>query len=172
MAGELGYALAKQHLGLVYGGSDVGLMGEVANAALQGGAEVIGVIPGRLAQKGVAHPDISQLHVVDTMHERKALMAELADAFIALPGGIGTIEEFFEAVTWSQLGFHHKPCGLLNVCGYFDRLLEFLDLMVEQQFLKPVHRETVLAAEKPEELLHQLMHYKVPQVDKWIGRDT
>ena len=172
MARELGRALAEQHLGLVYGGSDVGLMGEVANAVLHGGAEVIGVIPGKLAQKGVVHPNISQLHVVDTMHERKALMAELADAFIALPGGLGTIEEFFEAVTWSQLGFHRKPCGLLNVCGYFDKLLEFLDLMVAQQFLKSVHRETVLAAKTPKELLHQLLHYEVPQVDKWIGRET
>jgi uncharacterized protein (TIGR00730 family) len=171
-AQHLGQTIAARGFGLVYGGSNVGLMGVVANAALERGGEAIGVIPARLAGKGVAHPQLSKLHVVDTMHERKALMAELSDAFIALPGGIGTIEEFFEAVTWSQLGFHRKPCGLLNVCGYYDHVIAFLDHMVAQHFLKPVHRDTVLVNDSPEALLDQLAGYTVPQVDKWIGRET
>jgi len=171
-AKQLGEILAERGLDLVYGGSDVGIMGIVANAVLEHGGEAIGVIPNRLAGKGVAHPQLTKLHVVNTMHERKALMAELSDAFIALPGGIGTIEEFFEAVTWSQLGFHCKPCGLLNVCGYYNHLIAFLDHMVAEYFLKPVHRETVLVHDSPDALLKQLIGYKVPQVDKWIGRET
>ena len=172
VARQLGNILAARNLGLVYGGSDVGIMGVVANAVLDQGGEAIGVIPARLADKGVAHPQLSQLHVVATMHERKALMADLSDAFIALPGGIGTIEEFFEAVTWSQLGFHRKPCGLLNVCGYYDHLIAFLDHMVAQHFLKPIHRATVLVNTSPDALLEQLLTYEVPQIDKWIGRET
>jgi uncharacterized protein (TIGR00730 family) len=171
VARQLGETLAARKLGLVYGGSNVGIMGAVANAALERGGEVIGVIPARMAAKGVAHPSLSQLHVVETMHARKALMADLSDAFIALPGGIGTIEEFFEAATWSQLGLHRKPCGLLNMCGYFDALIAFLDHMTAEHFLKPIHRETVLVSDAPDALLDQLLSCNVPQVDKWIGRN-
>jgi uncharacterized protein (TIGR00730 family) len=171
VARQLGRILAAGEFGLVYGGSNVGMMGAVADAVLEQGGEAIGVIPSRLAGKGIAHPQLSKLHIVDSMHDRKALMAELSDAFIALPGGLGTIEEFFEVVTWSQLGVHHKPCGLLNVCGYYDHLIAFLDHMVAQYFLKLVHRETVLVAETPEALLQQLITYEVPRVDKWIGRE-
>jgi uncharacterized protein (TIGR00730 family) len=171
-ARQLGQVLAEQKLSLVYGGSNAGLMGAIADAVLEHGSEAIGVIPLRLAEKGVVHPNLSKLHVVDTMHKRKAFMAELSDAFIALPGGIGTIEEFFEAVTWSQLGFHRKPCGLLNVRGYYNHLITFLDQMVAQYFLKSIHRDTVLVDEAPEVLLQKLLNYEVPQVDKWIGREA
>ena len=170
MAEQLGCVLAERNLGLVYGGSNVGMMGKVANAALQGGNEVIGVIPERLAQKGVAHPNLSKLHIVGSMHERKALMADLADAFIALPGGLGTIEEFFEVLTWAQLGIHRKPCGLLDVCQYYSKLLGFIDHAVSQRFVKKEHRSMVLIAESPEMLLQQFQEYQVPQVDKWIDR--
>jgi uncharacterized protein (TIGR00730 family) len=137
---------------------------------LQEGGEVIGVIPEKLVQKGVAHTKLPKLHIVGSMHERKALMAELADAFIALPGGLGTIEEFFEMLTWAQLGIHQKPCGLLDVCGHYGKLLEFLDHLVSQKFLKPEHRSMVLVAETPEMLLQKFQSYQAPQVDKWIGR--
>jgi uncharacterized protein (TIGR00730 family) len=169
-AKQLGRVLAERKLGLIYGGSNVGMMGEVANAALQKGGEVIGVIPEKLAQKGVAHPNLSKLHIVGSMHERKALMADLADAFIALPGGLGTIEEFFEVLTWAQLGIHRKPCGLLDVCQYYSKLLDFLDHTVSQRFVKKEHRSMILVAEAPEILLQQLQEYQVPQVDKWIDR--
>lgn len=169
MAKRLGSVLAEKNLGLVYGGSNVGMMGEVANAALQGGSEVIGVIPKKLAQTR-AHPNLSQLHVVDSMHERKALMADLADAFIALPGGFGTVEEFFEVLTWAQLGIHRKPCGLLDVCQYYKKLLDFLDHAVSQRFVKQEHRSMVLVAETPEMLLKKFQEYQAPQVDKWIDR--
>jgi len=172
-ARQLGHILAERNLGLVYGGGSVGMMGVVADAALQAGGEVIGVIPEKLFQKeGVAHAHLSKLHVVDSMHERKALMAELADAFIALPGGLGTIEEFFEVLTWAQLGIHWKPCGLLDVCHYYDKLLEFLDDAVAQRFVKAEHRSMVLVAETPEMLLQQFQSYQAPQVDKWIGREV
>jgi len=168
-AQQLGRVLAESHLGLVYGGGRVGIMGAVADAALQAGGEVIGVIPEKLFRKeGVAHTNLSKLHIVDSMHDRKALMAELADAFIALPGGLGTIEEFFEVLTWAQLGLHRKPCGLLDVCHYYDKLLEFLDYAVSQRFVKHEHRAMVLIAETPEVLLPQLREFQVPQVDKWI----
>ena len=167
-AQHLGRVLAAQNLGLVYGAGSVGVMGALADAALQAGGEVIGVIPEKLAQKGVMHGSLSKLHVVGSMHERKALMAELADAFIALPGGLGTLEEFFEVLTWGQLGFQHKPCGLLDVCHYYDQLLAFLDHAVTQRFLKPEHRAMVLVAESPEVLLHRLQTYQIPQVEKWM----
>jgi len=169
-ARQLGRVLAERNLSLVYGGSNVGVMGEVANAALQEGGEVIGVIPEKIAKKGVAHTNLSQLHVVDSMHERKSMMADLADAFIALPGGLGTIEEFFEVLTWAQLGIHRKPCGLLDVCRYYNKLLDFLDHAVSQRFLKKEHRSMVLVAETPEMLLQQLQEYQMPRVDKWIRK--
>ncbi len=166
-ARSLGRQLVEEGLDIVFGGADVGLMGEVTNSALACGGKVIGVIPEAIAGK-VGHERISELHVVPSMHERKKLMFELSDAFIGLPGGLGTLEEIFEILTWAQLGFHTKPCGLLNLCGYFDRLLEFLDHSVEQRFVKQAHRDMLLVAESPSELLTQFRLYRAPRVDKWI----
>jgi uncharacterized protein (TIGR00730 family) len=165
----LGTALAQRGLGLVYGGSSVGLMGVLADAALAAGGEVIGVIPQRLVDKEVAHRGLADLRVVDSMHQRKALMAELADGFVALPGGIGTLEELFEVWTWAQLGGHDKPCALMNVAGYYDRLLGFLDHAVEEGFLRPVHRNMVVVADEAHRLLALLDDYRAPEVTKWIS---
>lgn len=154
-ARQLGHALASRNLGLVYGGTDVGTMGELANAALEGGGEVIGVVPRIFVEKEIAHATLSDLRVVDAMHERKGLMAELSDAFIALPGGLGTIDELFEMVTWTQLGIHRKPCGLLNVCQYYRKLADFLDYSVSEGFIKVPHRSLILVDESPEALLKQ-----------------
>jgi uncharacterized protein (TIGR00730 family) len=170
-ARKLGAILAKSGIGLVYGGASVGLMAEIANAAMQARGEVIGVIPRSLVEKEVAHAGLTDLRVVDSMHQRKALMAELSDGFIAMPGGLGTLEEFFEVLTWAQLGMHTKPCGLLNVDGFYDRLLAFLDHAAEQQFIKPVHRASVLVADSPERLLAQFEMYRAPVVEKWIDRE-
>ena len=152
-ARQLGHALASRNLGLVYGGTDVGTMGELANAALEGGGEVIGVVPSIFVEKAIAHDALSDLRVVDAMHERKGLMAELSDAFIALPGGFGTIDELFEMVTWTQLGLQRKPCGLLNVCGYYRKLANFLDYAVSEGFIKTPHRSLILIEESPDVLL-------------------
>ena len=152
-ARQLGHALASGNLGLVYGGTDVGTMGELANAALEGGGEVIGIVPRIFVEKAIAHDALSDLRVVDSMHERKGLMAELSDAFIALPGGLGTIDELFEMVTWTQLGIHRKPCGLLNVCGYYRELANFLDYAVSEGFIKEPHRSLILIDESPDMLL-------------------
>ena len=146
-AAELGRTLAVRQLGLVYGGARVGLMGALADAALGGGAHVIGVMPEALVAKEVAHRGLSELRVVSSMHERKAMMADLADGFVALPGGLGTLEEFFEVLTWAQLGLHGKPCGLLDIDGYFDGLLKFLDHSVGEGFVKAEHRRMILTAE-------------------------
>ena len=145
-ARHLGRVLACRNLGLVYGGASVGIMGEIANAVLEEGGEVTGVIPRMLMEKEVAHTGVSDLRIVGSMHERKALMAELADGFIALPGGLGTFEEFFEVLTWEQLGMHQKPCGLLNVGQYYSKLVDFLDYAVFQQFIKAEHRSGVIPA--------------------------
>ena len=145
-------------------------MGALADAALDAGGEVIGVIPRALIAKEVAHRRLSDLRVTESMHERKALMAELSDAFIALPGGYGTFEEFCEVLTWTQLGLQRKPCGILNVEGYYDHLLRLFDHAVAEQFLKPAHRQMVVADSDPESLIHRLLEHEVPQVDKWIGR--
>lgn len=171
-ARELGYALAERGLGLVYGGGNVGLMGVIARAVLERKGEVIGVIPSWLVEREVALTDLADLRVVATMHERKALMAELADAFAALPGGLGTVEEFVEVLTWAQLKLHAKPCGLLNVGSYFDGLLSFLDHAVAERFVDPGHRSRLLVAEQPEALLDQLTSYKPTDVDKaeWARR--
>ena len=158
-ARQIGRLLAQRAMTLVYGGGDVGLMGVVADAAMEHGGIVIGVIPKSLVDKELAHHGITKLYVVDSMHERKAKMAELSDAFIALPGGFGTFEEFCEIVTWSQLGFHQKPCGILNVKGYFEPLLSLFDRGVTEQFIRPEHREIVISAESPDELLEQLTRY-------------
>lgn len=170
IAACLGRALAKRDIGLVYGGASVGLMGVVADAAQSHGGEVIGVIPRSLVEKEVAHSSLPDLRIVESMHERKALMGELSDGFIALPGGIGTLEELFEVWTWAQLGHHDKPCGLLNVGGFYDGLTSFLDHVVEAAFLKPVHRDMLVVADDVDALLSALFAYRPPCVDKWIAR--
>jgi len=161
--------LARRGIGLVTGGGSVGLMGVVADAVLEAGGEAIGVIPHALNSREIAHLNLTTLHVVDSMHERKAKMAAMADAFVAMPGGFGTYEEFFEAVTWTQLGVHKKPCGLLNVAGFYDPIVEFLDHAVREQFIRPAHRETVLVDSDPDRLLDALEKVVLPEVPKWIG---
>lgn len=165
-ARQLGLALAERKLTLVYGGGSVGLMGQVAGACLDGGGEVIGVITRQLVNMEVALTSLENLYVVETMHERKAKMAELSDGFIALPGGLGTIEEFFEALTWSQLGIHKKPCGLLNTAHYYDSLLAFLDTAVDKQFIGSVPRQMVMVDDTAEHLLDRFESYQAPHVDK------
>ena len=165
---SLGNEIARRGLGLVYGGASVGVMGVVANAVLEHGGEVIGVIPESLATKELAHPGLSDLIVVASMHERKARMAELSDGFVALPGGWGTLEELFEVLTWAQLGMHEKPCGLLNVAGYFDHLFRFLDNAVEEQFVRDGHRAMLLMDDDPAALLDRFADYRAPRVRKWI----
>ncbi|MBT8339489.1 MAG: TIGR00730 family Rossman fold protein [Desulfatitalea sp.] len=166
-AAYLGRCLAKRGVGIVYGGAQVGLMGTVASSALNHGGEVIGVIPELFAEK-VKHNELSKLYVVPTMHDRKKKMYDLSDGFMALPGGIGTIEEFFEILAWAQLGCHKKPCGILNVLGYFDGILEFVKHSVHQQFLKTEHREMIMVDKDPDALLKQFEKYKAPTVPKWI----
>jgi uncharacterized protein (TIGR00730 family) len=166
----LGAVLARRAVRLVYGGARVGLMRELADAVLQAGGEVTGVIPESLRFREVAHTDIRDLRIVGSMHERKALMSDLADAFLAIPGGAGTLEEFFEVWTWAQLGIHRKPCGLLNVHGYFDGLLTFLDHAVSERFLRIEHRSMVLVDEDAERLLERFIAYRAPDVAKWIDR--
>ncbi|HZX26949.1 MAG TPA: TIGR00730 family Rossman fold protein [Telluria sp.] len=155
-ARALGRAMAAQGLGLVYGGGNVGLMGVIADEVMRGGGTVIGVIPQALMDREVGHMGLTRLHVVKDMHERKAMMADLADGFIAMPGGMGTLEELFEMLTWSQLGIHHKPIGLLNVDGYYDRLLGFVAHMQEQGFVKPQHAALMMAESGPDALLARL----------------
>jgi uncharacterized protein (TIGR00730 family) len=171
MAEAMGALLARRGIGLVYGGGNVGLMGIVADAALAGGGEVIGVIPRSLADREIAHGGVTDLRVVDSMHTRKALMAELSDAFIAMPGGVGTFEEFFEAVTWTQLGVHRKPCGLLNVGGFYTPLAAFIDQAVTEGFIKPIHRAVIVVDDDPERLLNSLATITLPDVPKWIRRE-
>ena len=169
-ARQLGRALAKAGITLVYGGGRVGLMGVLADTVLGSGGEVIGVIPKALVRREVAHAGLSDLRVVDSMHERKALMSELSEGFVVLPGGIGTMEEFFEVLSWAQLGMHSKPCGLLNVEGYYEPLLAFLDHAVVQGFLGEKHRSMVLAETEPELLLQAFARYRAPEVAEWINR--
>jgi uncharacterized protein (TIGR00730 family) len=168
-ASELGQALVRRGLGLVYGGASVGIMGTVADAVLAQGGEVIGVIPSALDAKEITHPGLTELHVVDSMHARKAIMSEVADGFIALPGGWGTMEEIFEILTWAQLGFHQKPCGLLNESGYFDHLSAFLDQAIDQQFVKPECRPMLMIEAESDALLDRFKGYKPPRVKKWIS---
>lgn len=169
-AGELGRLLAERGIGVVYGGARVGLMGVLADAALAAGGEVTGVIPQALVAKEVAHAGLTDLRVVTSMHERKALMSDLADAFIAMPGGWGTLEEFFEVLTWAQLGLHRKPCGLLNVQGYFDRLMAFLAHTIDEGFVRPEYAEVLTVAAAPGELLDRLASSTPPRVEKWLDR--
>lgn len=166
-ARALAAVLVERKLGIVYGGGNVGLMGVLADAALGCGGEVIGVIPRKLVDKEVAHRGVTELRIVETMHERKALMNDLSDAFIALPGGFGTLDEFFEVLTWSQLGFHGKPCALLNVAGYYDRMLAMLDHAVAERFLRPAHRELVIADTDPSRLLQRLSAFSPAPKGKW-----
>ena len=169
-ATDLGHALADRGIEVVYGGAHVGLMGTVADAALEAGGHVIGVIPQSLVDREIAHPGLSDLRVVDSMHERKAVMAELADAFVALPGGVGTLEELFEVYTWNQLGLHAKPLGLFNVRGYFDGLARFLDHAVAERFVTPKHRAMLLVSEDLDELIDGLDGWQAPRQPKWIDR--
>lgn len=167
-ARRLGTLLAASDLELVYGGASIGLMGETADAVLQNGGRVIGIIPSFFAGR-LAHTNLTALHVVETMHERKQMMFELSDAFIALPGGLGTAEELFELLTWAQIGHHEKPCGLLNVCGYYDKLIDFVDHAVSQRFVRPEHRNMILVDDRPEGLLNQFREYRAPRVEKWLA---
>ena len=166
----LGSLLARRGIGLVYGGGNVGLMGVIADAALAAGGEVIGVIPKALADREVAHHGVTELRVVDSMHTRKAMMADLSDAFIAMPGGVGTFEEFFEAITWSQLGLHRKACGLLYVAGFYTPLAAFSDQAVSDGFIKPVHRAAIVVDDNPERLLDTLTTIDLPDAPKWSNR--
>ena len=166
----LGSLLARRGIGLVYGGGNVGLMGVIADAALAAGGDVIGVIPKALADREVAHHGVTELRVVDSMHTRKAMMADLSDAFIAMPGGVGTFEEFFEAITWTQLGLHRKACGLLNVAGFYTPLAAFIDQAVSDGFIKPVHRAAIVVDDNPERLLDTLTTIDLPDAPKWSNR--
>ncbi len=168
MARRLGQALLDREYELIYGGADVGLMGEVANTVLRAGGVVRGIIPESFAHK-VSHEGLTELRVVPSMHERKKIMFDLSDAFIALPGGFGTLEEIAEVLTWAQLGLHAKPCGLINVNGYFDQLLSFLDSTVAKGFMRLEHRRMLLVADEPCGLLDQMKTYQSPIVEKWVG---
>nr|MBI3613672.1 TIGR00730 family Rossman fold protein [Nitrospirota bacterium] len=167
-ARALGGLLAGEGIGLVYGGGGIGLMKLLADAVLDAGGNVTGVIPHALTIQEIAHPRVTDLRVVGSMHERKALMAELSDAFIALPGGYGTLEEFCEVVTWAQLGLHRKPCGLLNVAGFYDPLLAQLDRQVAEGFLSPTMRTLVIEAKEPGQLLTALKAYRSPVMERWL----
>jgi len=170
-ARELGTLLAREGIALVYGGGSVGLMGILADAVLAGGGEVIGVIPHALWAREVGHRGLTDLRIVETMHERKATMADLADAFIALPGGLGTLEEIFEIWTWAQLGLHQKPVGFLDVQGFYAPLMEFLDRAVRARFVRDEHRAIALLARDPESLLRRFDAWQPPRVEKWITRE-
>lgn len=170
-AQQFGALLAERDIELIYGGGSVGLMGELADSVLSNGGRVVGVIPQFLLDKEVGHVGLTQLKVVNTMHERKALMAELSDAFVALPGGIGTFEEFFEVWTWGQLGLHAKPYALLNVANFFDPLLAFLDHVVAERLLRNEHRRLLLVESEPVKLLDKLMAARPTQLPKWIDRE-
>ena len=170
-ARALARVMAERGIGLVYGGGRVGLMGVLADTMLQAGGEAIGVMPQALIDREIGHRDLTELRVVDSMHERKALMAELADAFVAVPGGIGTLEELIEVYTWSQLGIHRKACGVLNVRGYYDHMAAQLDHAVHEGFLRPQHRAVLSVASEPAELLDRLAAYEPPAVGKWLELD-
>ncbi|WP_237060331.1 TIGR00730 family Rossman fold protein [Microbulbifer sediminum] len=170
-AEALAAELVARDIGLVYGGASIGVMGAVADAVLAGGGRVTGVIPEALAVREVPHPNVTQMHVVGSMHERKAMMEQLSDGFIALPGGLGTLEELFEILTWAQLGFHRKPCGLLDVAGYFQHLASFLDHCVNEQLLQPQYRNMLLEADTPAGLLARMNDYQPPAMDQRLTRD-
>jgi uncharacterized protein (TIGR00730 family) len=171
-AEKLGIELVSREYELVYGGANVGLMGVIADAVLARGGKVTGVIPADLAAREIAHEGLSELRVVSSMHERKLVMSELSSAIIALPGGLGTLEELFEMLTWAQLGMHKKPCGLLNIRGYFDQLLGFLDHAQSQRFIAPEHRSMLLSDSEATTLLDQIENYSPPSVEKWLDRGS
>jgi uncharacterized protein (TIGR00730 family) len=171
-AAELARLLTAEGIGVVYGGGGVGLMGALADAVLAEGGEITGVIPRSLVEREIAHRDVPDMRVVVSMHERKALMAELADAFVALPGGIGTLEELFEVYTWAQLGLHQKPCALLNVAGYYDGIADFLDLAVKERFLRQETRDLLMVEDEPGVLMERLKAFEpLAAVPKWIDRE-
>ncbi len=170
-ARSLARLLVEQNIRLVYGGGNVGLMGIIADEVMSAGGEVIGIIPESLDKKEVGHRAITELRVVGSMHERKAQMAELADGFIAMPGGIGTFEEFFEILTWAQLGFHEKPCAVLNIAGYYDGLLTLCNTAVSEGFLRPAHRQLILEDSNPEFLLEKMRNLKPLPLEKWLDKE-
>jgi len=168
---RLGQVLAKKNIDLVYGGAKVGLMGAIAEGALNNGGKVIGVLPTFLKSKEIAHSELTELILVESMHERKTLMHEMSDGVIALPGGFGTMEELFEMLTWSQLGLHKKPIGMLNIDGFYNALISLLDNMVEKGLLKPKNREMLLVDDNIDSLLYQMEQYIAPYVPKWIDEE-
>ena len=168
-ADRFGNILAREGIELVYGGSRVGMMGRLAAATLQAGGKVVGVIPGAVMNRELAHQELTELRVVKSMHERKSEMADLSDAFVALPGGLGTTEAFFELLTWAQLGLHQKPCAMLDVAGYFQPLVRFFDHMAHEGFMARPHRDMVLVEEDPEELVRRLRSYQPPATPRWIA---
>ncbi|MBL1223187.1 TIGR00730 family Rossman fold protein [Chryseobacterium sp. L7] len=167
----LGQTLAKKHIQLVYGGADTGLMGAVADGALSENGKVTGVLPHFLQSKEIAHKNLTELVIVETMHERKTKMNDLCDGVIVLPGGYGTLEEFFEMITWAQLGLHKKPIGILNIDGFYDDLIKLVQTMVDKGFLKQVNRDMLLISGNIEELLEKMRNYEAPTVGKWISKD-
>lgn len=167
-ARELAQTLVDKDITLVYGGAKAGLMGVMADYALKCGGKVVGVLPKSLLGIEIAHQGLTELHLVDSMHDRKALMSQLADGFMILPGGAGSLDEFFEAYTWAQLGYHHKPCGILNIDGYYDHLIQFLDNAVAKGFIKTIQREMIQIESSPQNLLAAFSRYQAPQVNKWI----
>lgn len=167
-AKEFAQLLVASDIDLVYGGSHMGIMGVLADSVLEGGGKVSGVIPQSLCDKEVAHKGLTELHIVSSMHERKSLMAMLSDGFVAMPGGYGTLEEIVEVLTWGQLQFHEKPCGLLNVDGYFDHLLAYFEHAAREGFLRTEHRQMLMVARTPAELLDLFEHYEPPVVKKWV----
>ncbi len=169
-AERLADVLSEAGIAIVYGGAKVGLMRVIADRMLANGGTVIGVIPQALVDVEVAHDGLTELHVVANMHDRKALIAELADGFIMMPGGPGSLDEFFEMITWSQLGYHTKPCGILNINGYYDRLLDFLDHVVGQGFMKEPHRNMIIVNNEPRVILNQFRQYQAPSTEKWVNR--
>lgn len=169
-ARQLGQAMARMNLGLVYGGARVGVMGAIADSVLAAGGKVVGVMPDFLVEKEVAHEGLTAMHVVDSMNARKQLMGDLSDGFIALPGGFGTLDEFFEVVTWTQLNMHTKPCGLLDVDGYYRKLADFLDHAAAEQFIHTAHRAMILIDDDPDALLARLASFRGPVVKKGLGR--
>lgn len=169
-AHAIGLGLAERSIGLVYGGGRVGLMGAIADGTIAGGGYVTGVIPQSLVDRELAHKGLNELHIVTSMHERKAMMAQIAEGFIALPGGFGTLDELFEIITWAQLGFHRKPIALLNVGGYFNPLLAFIAHMATKGFIKPEHSTAMLVKAEVDDLLDTLLAYEPPELEKWIKK--
>ncbi len=171
-ATSAGLYLAKNDIGLVFGGGRVGLMGRIADTVMENGGRVTGIIPRDLAEKEVAHENLTELHIVGSMHQRKAMMAKLSDGFIAMPGGFGTFEEICEVITWTQLGFQDKPCGILNMNGYYDPMIRLFDKAVAEGFIREMHRELVIVGEEIESLVEAMGRFKPMNLEKWIDKDT